>query len=434
VNSGRKQASRLVAHFLRQRRPKPNLDALTGAKNFCMSIPDEGFDLVYGAEVPRIGDSNTKQSASKYVADNGFIEAVDVTGYLPMHKDQILSIDGVRTFNSFRPSSVPNEALNHPAEGWKAIERLQRHVLMICDNERDAEIFMLWLCHQVQFPGIQIGWAIIVQSIQGAGKSYFAKLLRKVLGNDNVGIVGSTQVTSRFTGWSINRCVNVLEELRVMGHNRHEALNAVKPLITDEFIQVEEKGINAYQTRNTANYLALTNFKDALPLDENDRRWFVISVALSSLDEIEEITGENKTEYFNNLFVGIDIHSAEIRKWMLEYVIPDSFKAIKQAPMTVAKRMMVATEESAVEGLAEAREAIAEGGQLWNKDCVSSTDLLRHLNDDFEEMYLNSNDMRNILKKLGFQKCQQRPTIGGSSKRIWVSRPMTMDEIRTSLG
>ena len=69
--------------------------------------------------------------------------------------------------------------------------------------------------------------------------------------------------------------VNVFEEVRLKGHNRHDVLNRVKPFITNSVVSVRRMRLNSYTVPNTAAYLLLTNFRDALPLGSGDSRYFV---------------------------------------------------------------------------------------------------------------------------------------------------------------
>jgi hypothetical protein len=213
-----------------------------------------------------------------------------------------------------------------------------------------------------------------------------------------VGVVNPSQLVSIHNDWATGVCVNVLEELKIAEHNRYEALNAVKPLFTDDFIQVNPKGVNAYMTRNFVNYIAFTNAADALPLSGADMRWWVIQCLLGHYTEVPDY--EN---YFPKLFDGLRAHEDEVCLWLREYKISDGFMNMKQAPMTDAKAFMVATEEASFEGLAEVKSAIEEGGYLFDEECVSSADLFLKVSIEHPDLHLQTNRRAQILKRLGFQ-------------------------------
>ena len=391
----------------------------------------ESFNVENGKNVPS-SDSGTKPSANKYISDRGFVRKVDSIGYLPGVEEVITDIEGCTVLNVFNPKTLPQEAKEYSKEGKKGIELIKAHMKFICTTDKDTNILLSWLAFQVQYPGKRVLWAPVIQSIQGVGKTFFGELLRCCLGDRNVGTVSPTQVTSDFNAWATNVVVNVLEELRVKGHNRYDAVNALKPLITDRMIQINEKGVTPYMTYNTTNYMVFTNYKDALPLETDDRRWWIIFVPIQSLDDFPRYVGYEAGEYFDKLFHIISNHQGEIRKWLLEYKIVDEFKRIKMAPMTSHKQLMIATEDDAFTGLTEVRAIIAGNNKYINKYCVSQSDLNDLLLFDYPELQLSKKEIRFVMKKLGYSLHPKVIKIDQRNRRIWVLNAMSNDEIRDS--
>jgi hypothetical protein len=391
----------------------------------------ESFNVENGKYVP-ISDAGTKPSASKWISDRGFVKKVDSVGYLPGVEELITDIEGSTILNVFNPKTLPQEAKEFTGDGIAACDLIRNHIKFICTTDKDTDILLSWLAFQVQYPGKRVLWAPVIQSIQGVGKTFFGELLRACLGDRNVGTVSPTQVTSDFNAWATNVVVNVLEELRVKGHNRYDAVNALKPLITDRMIQINEKGVTPYMTYNTTNYMVFTNYKDALPLDTDDRRWWVIFVPIQSLDDLPRFVGYEAGEYFDKLFHAIRHHAGEIRKWLLAYEIVDEFKRIKQAPMTQHKQLMISTEDDAFSGLTEVRGIIKDGNKYINKQCISQSDLNDLLLFNHPDLLLSKKEIRFVMKKLGYSLHPKVIKIDGKNKRIWVLNAMTNDEIRES--
>lgn len=390
------------------------------------------FNVRNGKYIP-ITEAGGKPSASKYVSDHGFTNNVDLMAYLPTSKEIICEMNGSKILNSFNHKTVPLEAEEYTTDGLKAIELVKKHVSLICNgNIQNIEILTSWLAHQVQFPGVKILFAPVIQSIQGVGKSFFAELLRTCLGDQNVGTVAPSQVTSNFNDWATGTVATVLEELRVKGHNRYEAVNALKTLITDRMIQINSKGIAPYMTYNTTNYICFTNDKDAIPMDHNDRRWWVIFVLIESLAELERIVGEAASSYFPKLFTAIRSYGPEIRKWFLEYEITEEFMNMKQAPMTDSKQSMIAAEEINVNGLTETKDLIAKGGKYYNISCVSSSDLFENLLFEYSDLEINNSSKNFILKKLGYMPVPKPVKLDGKARRVWTKKPMSNKNIRIS--
>ena len=395
-------------------------------------LKTEAFNLKNGKHVPE-SSNGSKQSASKYVADKGYMETVDMMAYLPNINEAIVSVEDFKVLNSFNINTVPKASLKYSEEGLKAIELVKKHISFICGNDENSNILTQWIAHQIQFPGKQILWSPVIQSIQGVGKSFFGELLRCCLGDRNVGTVSPTQVISDFNGWATGVSVNVLEELRVKGHNRYNAVNSLKPLITDRMIQINDKGVKQFMTYNTTNYICFTNYKDSLPLDSDDRRWWVIFVNIDSLDEMSNIVGESAITYFPNLFNAVRTYGSEIRKWLLEYNLTSEFLSIKQAPITNEKLNMIATEECSLEGYVEIKEMIEKGGKYYNKNVISSSDLFSDFIFENPDIELNNSKKNYILKKLGFTASSKLIKIEGKSRRIWAKKHCSNEEIRKLL-
>ena len=392
----------------------------------------ESFNIKNGKYVPDSGNGS-KQSAARFVADKGFIDIVESIAYLPNCKESICQIEDFKVLNSFNSKTVPEAASEFTTEGLQAIELVKKHVKFICTTDKDADIFLQWLAHCVQFPGKQILWSPVIQSIQGVGKSFFGELLRSCLGDRNVGTVSPTQVVSDFNGWATNVSVNVLEELRVKGHNRYDAVNSLKPLVTDRMIQINDKGVKQYMTYNTTNYICFTNYKDAIPLDQDDRRWWVIFVPIESLEEMPKYVGESVSSYFPKLFGAVRKYGSEIRKWMLEYKLSEEFLIIKQAPMTDYKLGMIATEEASFEGYSEIKELIEKGGEYFNSEVICSTDLFETLLFENPELNIQGRNRHAILKKLGYTAIPKTIKLGGKMRRVWAKKIIDNEKVRKLL-
>lgn len=391
----------------------------------------EGFNLECGKYIPP-NEKGNKISAIKYVSDNGFMSKVHTVAYLPMIEDPIAEVQGRRVANTFNIKTVPEAAEDFTKGGKRAIERLKRHFKLICTTDEDTDILIKWIAHNIQYMGVKINWGPCIQSIQGTGKTFLGDLITELLGLANVNVVSPTQVASQFNGWANGACVNVLQELRIVGHNRYDVVNALKPLMTDKVIMVNPKGVQQYQTINTTNYIATTNFKDAIPLDDDDRRWWIIFMPIEHKDDFFKLTGQIHSEYFTKLFAAIEDYADEIKLWFQKIDLTE-FKKIKEAPMTVHKMSMIATEKTGLTGLVEMKRVIEEGSKFFNTECISSSDLFNHMLISDTDFNASARDKNIILKRLGYTLLPNRVKIGGTPKQIWTKRPMTNKEVRKSL-
>lgn len=250
------------------------------------------------------------------------------------------------------------------------------------------------------------------------------------LGDTNVGTVSPTQVVSANNGWATGVCVNILEELKITGHNRYEAANALKPLVTDPYIQITDKWVKAYNTMNTTNYLCFTNHKDAIPLEDNDRRWWVVFCPLADLEDIGKPFGLNSREYLDQLWDALTAHPGCLRRWLLDLEISPEFLSWKQAPMTIHKQAMIATEKGNVEWFDEVTELIEKGGPLFGPLAISSADLFEAAQFEIEGFAPSAREKSNILKRMGYMQHPTPIKLDGKARRIWTKKSMTTDEVR----
>lgn len=388
------------------------------------------FNLICGVNVPYKEDSETKPYAVKYVSDNGFIQEVDGSVYMPCNDDLFINIDNSKFLNVFDKNSIPLESECYSNEGLTAINMIIKHVNFICNNNKEnADMLMQWLAHQVQYTGKKILWSPIIQGIQGIGKTVFSEILKCCLGDVNVGIVSPTQVISDFNSWATDKCVNVLEELRIAGKSRYDCVNALKPLITDRMIQINSKGVKQYNTYNTTNYICFTNYKDAIPIDDDDRRWFVIFSEVNHISEIKEKLGVEPNDYFKLLFDNLKKYAGEVRKYFLEFKISDAFMQVKTAPMTTYKEAMVNSQNSKYEALEELKELIIKGGEFYNDKVLCPADLFLALSLEYEINITGTKEKNFLLSKLGYLNLGKPFYIKGKSRRVWAKQPMTNRQI-----
>lgn len=393
------------------------------------------FNQMCGKYIPA-NDKGNKPYASKYVADESLLNMAEKTVFYPLSEEPVVNISGHgHCVNTFNPSTVPSASFEYTEDGLETIRRIECHTRTICNNnEEDAHILTQWLAWQVQFMGHKNLFAPLIRSEQGIGKSFYGELLKQVIGDVNVRVVTPDDVRSGFNDWITNSCVVVLSELYIAGHNRYEIANKIKPLITDHKILVNRKYQPQHDVVNTANYFATTNRKDAIPLEDTDRRWWVIFVEHDTKEEFcEAATGEDPATYYRRLFNdGIHKHADQVRKWLLEYPITEKFKDMIQAPDTTYKQRMMLNEKSKRTGYLEAEELLKKGGRNFTWDVVSSADFFHAFALENDDIHLNNVEKANLLRQLGLD-FHGTVKIEGKAMKIWTRRTFNNDQIRTVL-
>ena len=371
------------------------------------------FNTEHGKDVPE----SENCTAVAYTDKKGLIDCVDALSYMPLVKDKIFESSGKIYLNTFDRKSIPKPTADFTEKGLEIVDLIERHISYICnDDVDDFHTLLQWLAHQVQYPGKKINWAPLICGEPGIGKSFLGNLLSACLGSTNVGIVKSDEVSNNFNSWATGVVVNVLQELKISGHNRYEIINMLKPLITDSMIQVNEKFVKQHTVPNTTNYICFTNEMDALPLTNKDRRWWIVFTDSSNPPYVK---GDN---YFTKLFDGIENHKEELCKWLLEYEITEKFKNLTEAPVTSYKTSMIASEEFSTEGLSELKQLLSEGGKYYNNEMFSTIEIFEALAAKYDIFISSARTKGALCRKVGFMY-YRRFWINDKTRTIYVRNP-----------
>jgi hypothetical protein len=310
--------------------------------------------------------------------------------------------------NSFLQASVP-EASTSDAAG----KLIEAHLKSLVPD--DWKTVMEWMAFIVQNPGQRVRWGMVIKGCEGDGKSAIAEAMRSALGITNVRVVGPDAPFSRFNGYAEGSQLVYLEELRAVGHSRHEVATRLKPLITNDHIEIDEKNMRSKTIINTSSYLALTNYEDALPLTEGDRRYYV---AFSRFEDREEVMATHTPAYFDKLFDAIRMKGGEIRRWLLDVDLsqfsPNHLPDFKGS----GKLRMIANAKSDGEF---AVQDIIDGDEdrAVNSEFILTSKLSRKL-EDRKEM-LKTSALSSVLSRMGYETVGV-VKISGKAERVHIKR------------
>ncbi len=244
------------------------------------------------------------------------------------------------------------------------------HVAYLFPDGEQGELLLDWLHYVVADVPVKVNFApLIYGPIQGAGKSYIAEVVTRMLGKPNVGQAESDDLKKEYSGWAENRQLAVIEELMDVG--RLEIGNRLKTMITNPDLRIRRMYRDAYTVPNRLNLLAFSNHPDALRLENRDRRWMVLHTPVEPKDD----------GYYARLFGLLDDerYIASIR-WMLQHRTP-GFSAKGAAPMTLAKVEMADLARDEVEQYLN--ERLRDGTTPFDFDLVRLDDVLGQIRAEF---------------------------------------------------
>lgn len=287
-------------------------------------------------------DARTSPSSTASALALNMFKIPTVVGrrYMPGRDAIFTEPDG--TFaNTYPEHEIPDMPEKMSARDKRNIERVKAHVRHLLKNDDEQVMFIDWLSWVVQNPGRHANYGVLLQGVQGDGKTFFGEMMRAVMGVSNVTMLNAHIMHSDFTDWAEGQCLACFEEVRLVNDkNKYETVNRIKPFITNKVIEIHPKGKAPRNVLNTTNYLLFSNYKDAMPLDDTDRRYLVLFSRWQNKDMLVKFMRENP-DYYAELYSTIEDSPGALRKWLLNHEQTDGFNPMGVAPDTVARRQMI---------------------------------------------------------------------------------------------
>lgn len=326
--------------------------------------------------------------------------------------EKFFVINGSRVMNIYNPTYP----LEDPKRADWAGQLLWNHLCNLIAEEDNRRRLLDFMAYQVQFPGRKIRHAVLVQSVEGGGKTFLAEVMKAVLGAEHVKTIDGASIKSGFNEWAFGKQVIVIEEVRVVGTSKHEIMNALKPLITNRYVSVNEKFRNNREVENISNYFLFSNHHDALALTPGDRRYFVIKSPLQTKAQVLALGDD----YFGPLFGMLRLCPGALRSFLLNWEISPDFDPDGPAPRTKYVQDMV--DDSSSDLATAVRQAMLEGDvPLIQYDIVSANILKTYLAEQEGMRKVTTQELSKMLREEGLLPVG-RHLIGDTRHYLW-SRP-----------
>ena len=222
------------------------------------------------------------------------------------------------TFNLWRNSPYYGKDISPSSDKWvqEAVERFIHHCDILCDNDRDASVYMLkWFAHLIQKPAEKTTH-IVITGQQGTGKTILFGVLKKFIG----GGVFETSTPERdvwgnFNGQLMGNLLIILSETDK--RNSYGADGKIKALITDPELTINQKNKEPVVITSYHRFITLTNNPDPIKLEEGDRRNMIIRCSAEKKEDYDYF--EEFAELFKNSDALLTLYSylnnLEINDW-----------------------------------------------------------------------------------------------------------------------
>jgi len=204
---------------------------------------------------------------------------VDKISYNPGEAKIYRDFDGSRTINTFKPIDLPGDDFVPNPKVFDLFKHLVQRVFgRVGSDEYTLGLdYLAWI---IQKPAAKMCIApYLVSRNRGVGKSLYADLMKVVLGA-HAKTAYAVDLEGRFFNPANALCI-ILDEVQfdgtVKGRGESKAFyGKLKNFITSPDVNVEVKFGGVSKHTNSASYFIMGNTAAHMPIEENDRRLWVI--------------------------------------------------------------------------------------------------------------------------------------------------------------
>ena len=383
----------------------------------------EVLDLMY--TTPPIGDDEKRMRPRDYLIQIAGVTLVENLRYDPAQgTKRFFTEDNKPYVNIYRPTFAPAD----PERAAEAGDIFRRHIENLVAEAEHQRTLIDYLAYHVQQPGRKIRWAVLLQGTQGCGKTALAVAMAAVLGRRNIRKLAATNVLDgQHNDWAYGAQLVVMEEVRVIGHNRFGVMDKLKPCISDDDISLRRMYEPPQTVPNITNYIMFTNHHDSLAIHDDDRRYFVLASPLQNAADIKRIGGE---AYFNRLFGMFRDNAGGLRAFFEQWPISTDFRPESRAPVT--KYLRELAENSASPLAAQVAVAISDEPHPLVRKNLLSLSCLRGVLDTEHLPEFSDQALAAVLREAGWSKVD-RMMLDGAKHQIWTKDWRAGDVRQTAL-
>lgn len=316
------------------------------------------------------------------------------------HAPQVLEEGGLQALNLYRPSPLV------PAAG--DVTPWLDHAAYLLPDEEAREIVLSWMAFLVQNLAVKMNWALFLGGSQGIGKDALFAPLHDAIGRHNHSIVSPEDLASGYTDYLANKKLVTVQEFAVF--DKKALMNRLKSFIAapPDWLRVNEKFQPQYTIPNVASFVFFSNYKNALLLDHDDRRFFVYWSPVAP----------KPRDYYVALYEWLRQHSAAVFHYLLSRDV-SQFNATGHAPASRDKDEVIKDSQSPLEQHLRAR--FEESARPFMGDLVTVTEIEKYVNNETHLRGVSLRAIAQVLPRLGATELRKQLRIPKGDK-VWRPR------------
>lgn len=302
------------------------------------------------------------------------------------------------------------------------------HIAKLLPDETDQTILISYLAACVQYPGVKFRWCPILQGVEGNGKTLISRCIAECVGYQYTHSPRAQAIAARFNSWMYRKLFAWVDEILIEETNQ-EAIDSLKIILSEDRIELEPKGVDAFFEEICLNFVLNTNFKHAIKKTDSERRLAIFFTAQQTHADLER-SGLTE-QYFYDLVEGWLKKDgyAIVHHYLLNYKIPDQYNPATlcvRAPITSTTHEAINATQSPYE--IEIKDAIVDQLPGFRGDFISSVLLEKLLEKAFLHKMLPRRARKDFLNRMGYVI---HPLLDLTSHR--TPRPVMPDGSRTTL-
>ena len=250
-----------------------------------LMVGSSAFDAIYGGPQFALDMDGSKKTRSAWemFRTNSQVrlpKVWDVCFRPELPAGQVVDLEGLPYLNTYVPIPTPRKAGD--------ASPFVQHVRKMLPYGRDADYLLHWMASAVQNPGKKFQWWPVVQGVKGNGKSLLLAVMQAAIGERYSHLVRADALLktgNQFNDWVFGKLFLGFEEIR-SSEGKRDFVEIMKDTVTAKRLATEGKGKGQATTDNRANGLMLTNWDDACPIDDDERRWGIFYTAQQTEEDL----------------------------------------------------------------------------------------------------------------------------------------------------
>jgi hypothetical protein len=277
--------------------------------------------------------------------------------------------------------------------------------------EKDRYEVKRWIATLLGRPDVRLSYACLCVSEQtGTGKSTLGeKILAPIIGHGNCSFPNESDITdNNFNSWIAGKRLAIVNE--IYAGSSFKAANRLKSILTDSWVDVNEKFRIPYRLQNFITAFACSNSFKALKFDDEERRWLVPTVT--------EVRWPKKTfdEFHSWLSSG---GLSIIYNWALNF--DDYVEQGDVAPATSRKLDMITESRGDVLNAAlDLGKMLAEDPQPRGMGMLDCIEWLKTHSEN-GRFFETKHDIKKALKKAGVKFSAERISVDSRTQDVFFN-------------